>query len=758
MKPRVERDGLSLSKLEFWLSLIKKFNKGWSFGKSVVVLKPIFCVPGNDRMLAHWNRVEDSLYKLRHCMDIEGVARQLPLFAPPIDPGLLVAGAAAGVGLDDILSAGAGTLPPYRFRYLIEKAKGYAAAVQAFGAALLGGLEKRDAEELARLRNAHQKNILALTTEVKRNELKIAGESVQVTARRQAAAQYRYDYYDGLLATGLTPAEITQTAARITATVAEGVVLGLDIGAAIAGIAPRVGSPFAMVYGGEEISRSLSGWAAAAGVRGKIAELTATVAGIQAGFERREQGWDHQKKLAENDLKVIEKELAVATLRKAIAERALELHEKAKEQHDEVIDFFDDKFSNLGLYTYLSRTLQQLHREAYSNALAMARLAEQAYRFERPGDNSIFVGSEWDASRSGLLAGERLNLALQGMERRFIETNARSAEINQSFSLAQINPQALIDLKEIGICKFELPEFFFDMFYPGQYRRRIRAVRLTIPCITGPYTNVSAKLTLLQSRIRRDAVLGDANLFEVPPGGTTTVATSTAQGDAGVFELSFRDECYMPFEGAGAISDWRLELPSQFRPFDYQSINDVILNISYTAEEDGALRQSVESQNAAVAGSLLHFLSSKSLTRVFSLRQEFSSAFNRLMQAAVGTPVTFELNERHFPLFLQGRGVNATAAHVVLAVEDRTAGVGTTSVSVNGTSAAGFPAPTNPPAAGDPFGGLPNKAINAAFAGGLKKQHSVKVNDAGNLAAAGGATGLDPDKLRDIILVVQYRV
>src|SRR5690606_9155728 len=121
------------------------------------------------------------------------------------------------------------------------------------------------------------------------------------------------------------------------------------------------------------------------------------------------------------------------------------------------------------------------------------------------------------------------------------------------------------------------------------------------------------------------------SLLEVPPSGTTTVATSTAQGDAGVFELSFRDERYMPFEGAGAVSSWRLELPSQFRPFDYQSINDVILNISYTAEEDGVLRQDVESQNAAIAGSLLHYLSNNSLTRVFSLRQEFSSAFNRLM-------------------------------------------------------------------------------------------------------------------------------
>jgi hypothetical protein len=232
---------------------------------------------------------------------------------------------------------------------------------------------------------------------------------------------------------------------------------------------------------------------------------------MNAGFIRREQGWEHQRKFAEHDLKAIEKELAVAELRKSVATRSLELHEKAKEQHDEIMEFFADKFSNLGLYTHLSRTLQQLHREAYNNALAMARLAEQAYRFERPGDSTIFVGGEWDASRSGLLAGERLLMALNKMDKRFIETNTRQAEINQSFSLAQIAPQAIIDLKETGRCEFAIPEFYFDMFYPGQYRRRVRAVRLTIPCITGPYTNISTKLTLLKSYIRKKPALGAAN-------------------------------------------------------------------------------------------------------------------------------------------------------------------------------------------------------------------------------------------------------
>jgi len=39
------------------------------------------------------------------------------------------------------------------------------------------------------------------------------------------------------------------------------------------------------------------------------------------------------------------------------------------------------------------------------------------------------------------------------------------------------------------------------------------------------------------------------------------IATSNAQNDSGVFELSFRDERYVPFEVAGlAHSEWSLEL------------------------------------------------------------------------------------------------------------------------------------------------------------------------------------------------------
>ena len=56
-----------------------------------------FCISQNDKMLGYWDMVADRLYKIRHCMNVEGVVRQLSLFEPPIDPGALVKAVAGGV-------------------------------------------------------------------------------------------------------------------------------------------------------------------------------------------------------------------------------------------------------------------------------------------------------------------------------------------------------------------------------------------------------------------------------------------------------------------------------------------------------------------------------------------------------------------------------------------------------------------------------------------------------------------------------------
>ncbi len=57
-----------------------------------------FCIPQNEKLLGYWDTVTDRLLKIRHCLTIEGVVRELPLFEPPIDPALLVQACGEGCG------------------------------------------------------------------------------------------------------------------------------------------------------------------------------------------------------------------------------------------------------------------------------------------------------------------------------------------------------------------------------------------------------------------------------------------------------------------------------------------------------------------------------------------------------------------------------------------------------------------------------------------------------------------------------------
>ncbi|MEV0308973.1 hypothetical protein [Nonomuraea fuscirosea] len=51
----------------------------------------------------------------------------------------------------------------------------------------------------------------------------------------------------------------------------------------------------------------------------------------------------------------------------------------------------------------------------------------------------------------------------------------------------------------------------------------------------------------------------------------------------GLFELCYDDDRYLPFEGTGAVSRWRLELSAAGAP----ELRDVVVTVRYTAEQGG---------------------------------------------------------------------------------------------------------------------------------------------------------------------------
>jgi hypothetical protein len=158
-----------------------------------------FCVPPNDRLLAYWDTVADRLHKLRHCMNIHGVVRQLPLFDPPLDPGMLVKAAAAGIDVSSIVAGLHQPPSPVRARKLLDKAIGLASELRGYGQAVSSALERQDAEELSLLRQRHETRLAELGRDTRYLSWKQTEASTEALLRTRDGARLRYEYAARLL-------------------------------------------------------------------------------------------------------------------------------------------------------------------------------------------------------------------------------------------------------------------------------------------------------------------------------------------------------------------------------------------------------------------------------------------------------------------------------------------------------------------------------------------------------------------------------
>jgi len=741
-----------------------------------------FCLPPNDKLLGYWDLIEDRLFKIRHCMNIEGVVRQLPLFDPPIDPALLVEAAAKGVDLNSVLNDLYTPLPRYRFEHMLQKALEMCSEVRSFGNALLSAMEKRDAETLAQLRTTHERALLDMVRNVKTAQLSEAQANQEALQKSRETAATRFMHYQGLLgykadadfAPGTAaplvsdragdnrlPEEIHQQEQLKSANESQDQASYWNMAAnAIHYAVPdfSIGTPqCSTTYGGSNIGAALTAMSHFFGNSAANATYDGNNAGLEASFRRRDQTWVLESNVAARDVAQFDKQIAAAGIRIAIAERDLDAHDKQIEQADEMREFLRErKFTQEELYFWMQNELATLHLQCYQIAYEWAKQAQRCYRFVTGTDATFVQFGAWDSLRKGLLSGERLYLQLKQMERSYLEQNRREYELTRHVSLAMVDPQALIRLRQTGKCEVSLPETLFDLDFPGHYMRRLKSVALTVPCVVGPYTGVNCTLTLLRSEIRKSALVSGGYrrvddqdprfILDVLP--TQSIAASQAQNDTGTFELNFRDERFLPFEGAGAISTWRIELQNEFRPFDYDTISDVVLHLRYTAREGGALLN-----HAAIKAlkDALKDVQGQPLMRLFSLRHEYATAWHRFLEAPASGPgdqvLTASLAKERFPFAFQARKIAIASINVFIKVRPEfavTHNQGTLRITLE-------------PGAAATAGAAP---ITLTPWNGLLAAELAPAGDPGDwtlaawLTSGGGArTRLSPGALEDIALV-----
>ena len=161
------------------------------------------------------------------------------------------------------------------------------------------------------------------------------------------------------------------------------------------------------------------------------------------------------------------------------------------------------------------------------------------------------------------------------------------------------------------------------------------------------------------------------NLGRVEAGTNTSWSWSSDgsvtgdENDAGLFDPAMRDERYLPFEGAGADSTWMLELPTNFKSFDYGTISDVILHMRYTARDGGDPLKTAATASAAEIVKIAN--NGQPLQRFFSLRHEFPGEWQRLAgSSASPSTMVVDLAATRFPYFAQGGVITIRNAEVMM--------------------------------------------------------------------------------------------
>jgi hypothetical protein len=159
-------------------------------------------------------------------------------------------------------------------------------------------------------------------------------------------------------------------------------------------------------------------------------------------------------------------------------------------------------------------------------------------------------------------------------------------------------------------------------------------VSLSVSGVSGPYTGVNCTLRLAASQVRLKPNVSTGLVALTAP--IQAIVTSGGQTDSGLFETNLRDERYLPFEGAGVVGTWSIDMPASTNAFDLAQVSDVVLHLRYTARDGGAAFRS------AVEASEEYFKTRDELHRLIDVRSECSTVWAAFVSlGAAEVPVSY---------------------------------------------------------------------------------------------------------------------
>ncbi|ECF6027430.1 hypothetical protein IRX42_004338 [Salmonella enterica] len=565
-----------------------------------VTINDAFSLPLNAQLLNYWDVIDSRLYNLRHNLSITGQPINIPLYATPVNPALLVQMNATEGSLTGLACTLSMTIPPYRFAAMLQHARGAVGTLSQMGQTLLSYYERKESTGLQELQQQQALDLSAFTISLQKQAIDALKADQKALEASKDIAQQRYDYYYDLYTTGISASEQEvmnmQSSASALFTTAEPF---LTAGAAL-NMVPNI---FGLADGGAV-------WGAALTASGMVLQLSAnsvqgTAQRIQVSeeYRRRSEEWKQQYQQADAEMASIDRQLDALAVRQQAAQTSLQQVQTEQANLQATMQYISSRFTQSSLYSWLIGQLAALYYQAYDAVLSLCLSAEACWQYEMGDLTSRFIQTNaWNDSYHGLLAGETLELNLQQMESAWLSRNQRRLELTKTVSLKTLlGDSGFANLITAGVVNFSLDEKLFDNDYPGHYLRQIKFVTLSLPTLLGPWQDVRATLTQTSSSTLLKADIDGVNYLNNTTTGNATnvvtnlrasqqIAVSSGMNDSGLFELSFGDERYLPFEGTGAVSSWQLSFPrpkSSEQKAILDNLSDVIVQVHYTAVSGG---------------------------------------------------------------------------------------------------------------------------------------------------------------------------
>ncbi|KAI1332859.1 hypothetical protein F5Y16DRAFT_394170 [Xylariaceae sp. FL0255] len=263
------------------------------------------------------------------------------------------------------------------------------------------------------------------------------------------------------------------------------------------------------------------------------------------------------------DLRVTDRMLATARARTARCDRDIAAQARLLDKATEVDEWLRDKYTGEQLYAWMDNQYGLIFQRAYA-----------------------------DSARHGILSAENMWLDLNRTEMAYHNSKSHDFEVVKKISLRQVDPWPLMALREIGHARFSLPEPLQppNSLYVPDHPMRRRA-----------YTSLNCMLRLCQHRYRisPDSIpsydenqisdlrfhMDNIPIKSIAIGSSSSSSSSSVTANASSsFTLDFAAGAYSPFEGAGVISTWLIDLPPKLRQFDYRNISGSFRSCGYASQ------------------------------------------------------------------------------------------------------------------------------------------------------------------------------